>query len=42
MLFFSVGDPDLDPFVRGRYGSGNPDPDLHQNVTDPNCWFLII
>ncbi len=29
-------DPDPDPLVRGRYGSGDPDP--HQNVMDPKHW----
>jgi hypothetical protein len=24
--------------ISQRYGSGNPDPDPHQNVTDPQHW----
>ncbi len=42
--------PDLNPYVFGppgsasgsvrqRYGSADPDPDLYQNVTDPQHWF---
>jgi hypothetical protein len=25
-------------FISQRYGSGDPDPDPHQNVTDPQHW----
>ncbi len=24
-----------------RYGSGDPDPDSHQNITDPQHWFKL-
>jgi hypothetical protein len=24
--------------ISQRYGSGDPDPDAHQNVTDPQHW----
>jgi hypothetical protein len=24
-----------------RYGSGDPDPDSHQNVTDPQLWQIV-
>ncbi len=27
-------------FISQRYGSGDPDPDPHQNVTDPQLWLL--
>jgi hypothetical protein len=25
-----------------RHGSANPDPDPHQNVMDPELWFLAV
>jgi hypothetical protein len=28
--------------ISQRYGSGDPDPDPHQNVTDPQHWCLYI
>jgi hypothetical protein len=27
-------------FISQRYGSGDLNPDLHQNVTDPQHWYL--
>ncbi len=28
--------------ISRTYGSGDPDPDLHQNVTDPQHWFVEL
>ncbi len=35
-------DLDPDPLVSGRYGSGDPDQDSHQHVTDAQHCFVLL